>query len=59
MNLTNEQKDAIHKKLLGFGEAYYASQAALMKGETEKFDAFIAIEVGVGRDFITFLESLL
>ncbi len=58
MKLTNEQKEAIHSKLLDFGEAYYDTHEALMKGELEKFTDFLATEVAVGRAFVTFLESL-
>ena len=58
MKLTNEQKDTIHSKLLDFGEAYYDAHEALKKGDTKKFAALVISEVHVGRDFITFLESL-
>lgn len=58
MDLTTAQKEAIQNKLLDFGEAFYDTHVALMKGDVEKFASFMAVEVGVSRDFISFLESL-
>lgn len=61
MNLTTAQKEAIRNKLLDFGEVYYETHAALVKGDMDKFMSFMsfmAVEVGVSRDFISFLESL-
>lgn len=58
MNLTTEQKEDIQNKLLDFGEAYYDTHEALMEGNMDKFQSFMTVEVGVSRDFISFLESL-